>query len=121
MNITKYEEIKDKLIAYKNQFVIVDRDIAKLYGVETRDVNKAVKNNLDKFPKGYIIELTKEEKKELVENFHRFDALKHSTANPKVFTEKGLYMLTTITETTTNFEINIGFAKVNKSIKRVKK
>jgi len=55
-----------------------------------------VKNNPDKFPSGYIIELTKVEKDELVENFHRFNKLKHSTVNPKAFSEKGLYMLATI-------------------------
>jgi hypothetical protein len=116
MSIIRFETIENKLIKYKEQFVIVDSDIALLYSVETRDVNKAVKNNPDKFPDGYIMELTEEEKKELVENFHRFDRLKHSTVNPKVFTEKGLYMLATIikskvaTETTLN--IIETFAKV---------
>jgi hypothetical protein len=67
-----------------------------LYEVETKEINKAVKNNPEKFPDGYIIEITKEEKDELVKKFHRFEKLKHSTVNPKVFTEKGLYMLDTI-------------------------
>lgn len=116
MSIIKFEMIENKLIKYKEQFVIVDSDLSQLYGVETRDINKSVKNNPDKFSDGYIIELTEEEKKELVENFHRFDRLKHSTVNPKVFTEKGLYMLATIlkskvaTETTLN--IIETFAKV---------
>lgn len=60
------------------------------------DVNKAVSNNPAKFPTGYIFALGKEEKMELVENFHRFAALKHSTVSPNAFTEKGLYMLATI-------------------------
>ncbi|MDD5202736.1 MAG: ORF6N domain-containing protein [Sulfurimonas sp.] len=116
MSIIKFEMIESKLIKYKEQFVIVDSDVAQLYGVETRDINKAVKNNPDKFPDGYIIELTEEEKKELVENFHQFNKLKHSTVTPKVFTEKSLYMLATIlkgkvaTETTLN--IIETFAKV---------
>ena len=53
----------------------------------TEEINKAVKNNPEKFPDGYIIEITKEEKDELVKKFHRFEKLKHSTVNPKVFTE----------------------------------
>ncbi|MDP2076982.1 MAG: ORF6N domain-containing protein [Sulfuricurvum sp.] len=116
MSIIKFEAIKNKLIQYHNQLVIVDSDIAQLYGVETREVNQAVANNPNKFPLGYIIELTKEEKNELVKNFDRFDKLKHSTVPPKVFTEKGLYMLATIikskvaTETTLN--IIETFAKV---------
>ena len=57
---------------------------------------EAVKNNPNKFPDGYLLELGQIEKNELVENFDRFDKLKHSTAIPKAFTEKGLYMLATI-------------------------
>ena len=57
---------------------------------------KAVANNPDKFPVGYVVVLTTKEKSELVENFHRFNKLKHSAVNPKAFPEKGLYMLATI-------------------------
>ena len=127
MEIIKFEELENKLIKYNEEFVLVDRDVAQLYGVETRDINKAVSNNPEKFPEGYIIELNEDEKKELVENFHRFNKLKHSTVNPKVFTEKGLYMLATIikskvaTQTSKNFEFNLGFAKVSRSIKKIKK
>ena len=64
--------------------------------METRDINKSVRNNPAKFPAGYVFELDKNQKNELVENFHRFNKLKHSTTNPKAFTEKDLYMLATI-------------------------
>ena len=94
MNIFKH--IENNIITVKNQLVMIDADLAELYEVETRDINKAVKNNPEKFPKGYCVELTKDEKNELVENFHRFNKLKHSTVEPKAFTEKGLYMLATI-------------------------
>jgi len=70
MEIIKFENLKNKLIEYKNEFVLIDSDVAELYGVATKDINKAVKNNPDKFPHGYIVELTKEEKLEAVENFH---------------------------------------------------
>lgn len=112
----RFNDLENKLIRYKDGFVLVDSDLAQLYGIETRDINKAVKNNPDKFPEGYCIEITQEDKNELVEKFHRFDRLKHSTVSPKVFTEKGLYMLATIikskiaTETTLN--IIETFAKV---------
>ncbi len=87
--------VEEQIIELRNTHIIIDSDIANLYGVETRDINKAVKNNPDKFPDGYIFQLNKHEKNELVENFHRFSGLKHSTVNPKAFTEKGLYMLAT--------------------------
>lgn len=89
-------KIEKKIISIRDELVILDSEVAQLYGVETRDINKAVKNNPDKFPKGYIIELTKEEKSEVVENFHHLEKLKFSPYLPKVFTEKGLYMLATI-------------------------
>ena len=75
---------------------MLDADVAVIYGVETRDINKAVANNPDKFLADYVIELSKPEKNELVEKFHRFNKLKHSTVTPKAFSEKGLYMLATI-------------------------
>lgn len=88
--------IKDKIIKIKNKLVILDKDVAEIYCVETKDINRAVKNNPEKFPNGYIMELDKSTKDELVKNFHRLDNLKHSTAPIKAFTEKGLYMLATI-------------------------
>lgn len=96
MQIVTYDQVKEKVFTIRNQPVILDSDIAILYGVETKDINKAVKNNLNKFPIGYIIELVDQEKLELVKNFHRFNKLKHSTVTLKAFTEKGLYMLATI-------------------------
>jgi len=95
--------------------VILD-EINKLPIEDKRDINKAVKNNPGKFPKGYFIELTKHEKDELVENFHRFNKLKHSTVQPKAFTEKGLYMLATFLKgsvaTQTTLAIIETFAKI---------
>ena len=127
MEIIKFEELENKLIKYNEEFVLVDRDVAQLYGVETREINQAVSNNPDKFPKGYILDLNDEKKIELIKKFDRFNKLKHSTVNSKVFTEKGLYMLATIikskiaTQTSKNFEFNLGFAKVSRSIKKIKK
>ncbi len=117
------KHIENRIINYQNKFVLIDRDVAELYGVETRDVNKAVKNNPDKFPQGYVIELTNKDKNELVENFHRFNKLKHSTVNPKAFTEKGLYMLATIIKsplaTQTTLQIIETFAKVRELSKNI--
>lgn len=116
MDIVRFEDLESRLIRYKNEYVLVDRDVAQLYGVETRDVNKAVANNPEKFPEGYIIELSEEEKAKVVENFHHLSAIKYSPHLPKVFTEKGLYMLATIikskTATQTTLKIIETFAKV---------
>ena len=94
--IVAFEDIENLIIEIKGQKVLLDRDVAFLYGVETKRINEAVKNNLDRFPDGYIIEVDKNIKNELVENFDRFKTLKHSSVKPKAFSEKGLYMLATI-------------------------
>lgn len=90
-----YKEVESKVITLRDTAVIIDRDVAELYGVETREVNQAVKNNPEKFPDGYIFNLQVAETQELVKNFDRFIPMKHSTS-AKAFTEKGLYMLATI-------------------------
>jgi len=59
--IVKYEQVKDKLIVLRGEPVLLDADVAQLYGVETKRVNEAVKNNPDKFPEGYLFRLDKHE------------------------------------------------------------
>ena len=103
------EIIEEKLIEIRNKKVLLDCDVAHLYGIETKRVNEAVKNNPEKFPEGYVIYLDEEETDflrfsnsiveigaEPVEIFDRFKQIKHSTVRPKAFTDKGLYMLATI-------------------------
>ena len=85
----------------------MDRDVASIYGVQTKRINEAVKNNPGRFPVGYIIEIDKTTKQQLVENFDRFENLKHASVMPKAFTEKGLYMLATILTTDKAVETTI--------------
>lgn len=66
----------------QGQKVLIDRGVATLYGVQTKRINEAVSNNLDKFPKGYILELNEREKNELVENFDHLQPLKFAKTNP---------------------------------------
>ena len=87
---------ENKIIVIRDTQVILDRDVAELYGVETRRINEALKNNPDKFPDGYVIELTNSEKEYVVKNFDHLETLKFSHATVKGFTEQGLYMLATI-------------------------
>ena len=118
----RFENLKELIIELRGQSILLDSDVAQIYGVETRDINKAVANNPDKFPAGYIIELSKSEKTELVENFHRFNKLKHSTVNPKAFPEKGLYMLATILKSPQAVQATLAiietFAKNQTAIKK---
>lgn len=95
-DIVKFKDVEQSIIKVRDKNVILDSDVAKLYGVETKEINQAVRNNPDKFPTGYILDCSKDEKNELVKNFDRFNKLKHSTVTPTAFTERGLYMLATI-------------------------
>lgn len=94
-DIVKLEDVKNAIVPLRGVEVIPDFLVAHLYGVQTKEVNQAVKNNPDKFPEGFIMEYSKEEKSELVKKFDQFN-IKHSYAKVKGFTEKGLYMLATI-------------------------
>jgi hypothetical protein len=109
----KIENLKGLIIEIKGHDVLLDSDVAQIYGVETKDINKAVANNPDKFPAGYIVALSKQEKTELVENFHRFEKLKHSTVNPKAFTEKGLYIACYDTKKPLLLSHNVGLRFAN--------
>ncbi len=60
-DIVKVEQVKNTLVSLRGQDVILASDVAKLYGVETKAINQAVKNNPDKFPDGFVFELSKEE------------------------------------------------------------
>ncbi len=95
MGIIKIEKIEELIIDIRGEKVILDSDVAKIYGVETRDINKSVKNNPDKFPKGYIIKLTEDELDDLRWKFST-TKLSKTRVMPKAFSEKGLYMLATI-------------------------
>lgn len=90
------QDVEKKMIFLRGVHVLLDRDVALLYGVETKRVNEAVRNNPEKFPAGYVFSLQPAENQYVVENFDRFSSLKHSTVNPTAFTERGLYMLATI-------------------------
>lgn len=122
-NVIKFSSVEDRIITLHGIQVLVDSDVAELYGVGTKEVNQAVKNNPDKFPEGYIIEVSKEQKQELVKTFDRFSRLKHSTVAPSAFTEKGLYMLATILKseqaTQTTISIVETFARIRELMRNV--
>ncbi len=97
MEIMKFNTLESKLIKIRETLILLDKDVADLFQVETKRINEAVKNNKDKFPnETYLIKLEKDEKSYVVENFDHLSKLKYSPHMPKAFTEKGLYMLATI-------------------------
>lgn len=95
MKIIKFEHIENLIITISDEKVIIDSDVATLYGVETKRINEAVRNNPEKFPEGYILVLTEKDLEKLRSKFST-TKLAMTRVQPKAFTEKGLYMLATI-------------------------
>jgi DNA polymerase II small subunit/DNA polymerase delta subunit B len=114
--VVRFGNVEDKIVVIRNQNVILDCDVADLYGVATKEINQAVRNNPEKFPEGYVFELQSAEKQEVVKIFDHLASLKFSPQPPKAFTEKGLYMLATILKseraTQTTIEIVETFTKI---------
>ncbi|MCK9426516.1 MAG: ORF6N domain-containing protein [Ignavibacteriaceae bacterium] len=90
------ERIENKILLIRGQRVMLDRDLAELYGVETKNLNRQVKRNPERFPSEFMFQLTLSEKNELVTDWHRFNSLKHSTVLPFAFTEYGALMLASV-------------------------
>ncbi|MDR2466804.1 MAG: ORF6N domain-containing protein [Prevotellaceae bacterium] len=92
----KFSQVEEKILTIRSRKVILDVDIAELYGVKTKDVNQAVRANPDKFPEGSFFVISKDEKKEIIRKHERFDKVKFSSLLPVAFSEKSLYMLATV-------------------------
>ena len=108
--------VQSRIINVRDMPVIVDADVAEIYGVETKRINEAVRNNPDRFPEGYMFVLSSDEFTDLRSKISTTKISTKSRALPKAFTEKGLYMLATILKskqaTAATFAIIETFAKV---------
>lgn len=105
--IINENNIKDKIHNIRKQQVMLDRDLAELYGVETKVFNQAVKRNIKRFPENYRFQLNENEKNQLVTNCDWLNSLKHSSSLPYVFTEQGVSMLSTILKSDRAIDISI--------------
>lgn len=101
------EKIENMIYEVRGVQVMLDSDIAKLYQVETKRINEAVKNNLDKFPERFSFIINDIEKNNLWSKFSTANISKMSRSNPRVFTEQGLYMLATILKSKTATQVSI--------------
>ena len=108
--------VQSRIIIVRDMPVIVDADVAEIYGVETKRINEAVRNNPDRFPEDYMFVLSSDEFTDLRSKISTTKISTKSRALPKAFTEKGLYMLATILKskqaTAATFAIIETFAKV---------
>ena len=108
--MTNIVEVENKMITLRNQQVILDSDVAELYGVETKRINEAVSNNPEKFPKGYVLQIDNQEFMKLRSKFST-TKMQMTRQLPKAFTEKGLYMLATILKSQKAVETTIAIVE----------
>jgi len=105
--ILSIEVIQSKIFIIRDVKVMLDRNLADLYGVKVYRLNEQVKRNKKRFPPDFIFQLTKKEKNELIANCDRFESLKHSTTNPYAFAEQGVAMLSSVLNSERAISVNI--------------
>lgn len=99
-------EVESRIFTIRGVQVILDRDLAELYGVKTFRLNEQVKRNIKRFPEKYRFQLTEDETNELIANCERFESLKHSSFCPYAFTEHGVVMLSSVLHSDEAIEIS---------------
>ena len=110
-NLVPIETIVRKILFLRGEKVLLDRDLAELYGVTTKALNQAVKRNQKRFPSDFMFPLTKEERDQLVTNCDRFRKLKHSVVLPHAFTEQGVAMLSSVLNSDRAIEVNVAIMR----------
>ena len=119
--ITLMKNVQSKVLTLRNQNVILDADVAALYGVETRRINEAVRNNPDKFPADYKFRLSNAEMISLRSKFSTANISSKSRTLPYAFTEKGLYMLATILKSKTAVNTTLAIIETFTAIRELKR
>ena len=117
--MTNILDVENKIITLRGQQVILANHVAELYGISTREVNQALKNNPEKFPEGYVFELNRKEREEVIKIFDNLGNLRYSPSSPKAFTEKGLYMLATILKSPKAVDTTISIVEAYAKLKEL--
>ena len=99
--------IENRIFNLRGMQVMIDRDLAELYGVETKVLNQAVKRNIERFPPQFRLQLIDNDLSELVTICDRFEKLKHSSSLPYAFTEQGVAMLSAVLKSGTAVKVSI--------------
>jgi hypothetical protein len=100
-------QIEERIFTIRGLQVMLDSDLAELYGVETKRLNEQVRRNVNRFPGKFRFQLTTDERDELVANCDRLNRLKHSSTSPHAFTEHGVAMMSAVLKSEIAVEISI--------------
>ena len=117
--LTESQTIQNKIYTIRDKQVIIDRDLAFLYGVETKALNQAVKRNEARFPSDFRFQLDDSEKDELVTICDHFKTLKHSSVNPYAFTEQGVSMLSAILKSDIAINMSVEIIRAFVSMRKI--
>ena len=109
--VVPLESIVSKIIFLRSEKVLLDLDLAELYGVETKQLKRAVRRNIDRFPPDFMFELTKEEYDFLRYQFGTLKRGEHSKYLPMAFTEQGVAMLSSVLKSKSAIEVNIAIMR----------
>ncbi len=106
------QQISSLVLKINGHQVILDFDLAKLYGVTTKVLNQAVKRNPSRFPNDFVFQIEQQKKDELVTNCDRLKTLKHSLHSPYAYTEHGIAMLSSVLKSEMAVQVNIHIVRV---------
>ena len=113
--------VHENIVTINGVAVITDADVAFLYGVETKRVNEAVRNNPDKFPPDYMFELSADDLAVLRSKISTTKVSTKSRTATKVFTEKGLYMLATILKSKCALDVTFAIIETFARVRELKR
>ncbi|NMB82266.1 MAG: ORF6N domain-containing protein [Ignavibacteria bacterium] len=117
-SIIPVELITSKILLIRNEKVLLDKDLAELYGVETRVLNQSVKRNIARFPDDFMFQLTAEETRFLRSQFVTLKRGEHSKYLPYAFTEQGVAMLSSVLNSTRAIQVNIAIMRAFVEIRK---
>ena len=106
-SVIRVGTIQQRILLIRGEKVIIDADLAEVYGVTTKALNQAIRRNRDRFPEDFMFQLTKEEKLEVVTNCDHLKKLKFSPVNPRVFTEHGAIMAASVLNSPKAVEVSV--------------
>ena len=110
--IIQPEQVEQAILLIRGQRVMLDRDLAALYGVTTGNLNKAVQRNLERFPADFMFQLTAEEGEALRFHFGSLKRGQHFKYLPRVFTQEGVAMLSSVLRSPRAVQVNIAIMRV---------
>ena len=113
------EVVMNKILLVRGQKVMIDRDLAELYGTTTVRLNEQVKRNKKRFPPDFMFQLTENEKNEVIANCDNLQSLKFSPHLPYAFTEHGAVMLASVLSSDKAIAVNIQIVRVFVKIRQI--